>query len=104
LTSSNTFTYTVPVPTAAPSGTPAAQPVTVDLSTGTGSATLVYQVDRQGGLITVTPQDISNASTLTTVAGNLIAGVPVKVFGVPQDDGSIKAYVLLYYTHTASTK
>jgi len=101
---SDSFTYSVPLPTAAPTGTPAALPVTVDLSATSGSATLVYQVDRQGGIITITPQDISNASTLTTVAGNLTAGVPVKVFGVPQADGSIKAYALFYYTHTVSTK
>jgi hypothetical protein len=64
----------------------------------------VYQIDRQGGVITITPQDISNASTLTTVGQNLSVGTPVKVFGVPQADGSIKAYVLFYYTHTASSK
>jgi hypothetical protein len=52
----------------------------------------------------VTPQDISNASTLTAVGQNLAVGIPVKVFGVPQTDGSIKAYVLFYYTHTASSK
>jgi hypothetical protein len=46
LTGSNSFTYTVPVPAAAPTSTPAAQPVTVDLSATSGSATLVYQVAR----------------------------------------------------------
>jgi hypothetical protein len=76
--------------------------VTVDLATASGSATLVYQVDRQGNVITITPQDISNPTTLATVGGNLLAGVPVKVFGVPQVNGSIKAYVLFYYTHTPS--
>jgi hypothetical protein len=103
-TTGDSFIYSVPLPTAAPTGTPAALPVTVDLSATSGSATLVYQVDRQGAIITITPQDISNASTLTTVAGNLTAGVPVKVYGVPQADGSIKAYTLFYYTHTASSK
>jgi hypothetical protein len=34
----------------------------------------------------------------------LTAGVPVKVFGVPQADGSIKAYALFYYTGTVSSK
>ncbi|HTX77753.1 MAG TPA: hypothetical protein VMD29_16195, partial [Terracidiphilus sp.] len=103
-TGTNSFAFTVPVPTSAPTTTPAAQPVTVDLSTTSGSATLVYQVDRQGGVITITPQDISNSSTLATVAQSLIVGAPVKAFGVPQTDGSLKAYVLFYYTHTASTK
>jgi len=102
--SSNSFGFTVPLPKSAPSGTPAAMPVTVDLNITSGSATLVYQIDRQGGVITVTPQDISNASTLATVGQNLVVSTPVKVFGVPQSDGSIKAYVLFYYTHTASSK
>jgi hypothetical protein len=100
----NNFTYSVPLPTAAPGTTPAANAVTVDLSATSGSATLVYQVDRTGGVITVTPQDISNANTLTTVGGQLIKNVPVKVFGVPQGDGSIKAYALFYYTGTASSR
>lgn len=103
-TSSDSFAYTVPVAVNAPTGTPTALPVTVDLSTTSGSATLVYQVDRQGGVITIVPQDISNSSTLATVAQNLTVGVPVKVFGVPQEDGSLKAYVLFYYTHTVSTQ
>jgi len=103
-TSTDAFSYTVPVPPGAPATTPPAQPVIVDLSTTSGSATLVYQIDRQGGVITITPQDISNASTLQTVAQNLAITVPVKVFGVPQADGSLKAYLLFYYTHTASTK
>jgi hypothetical protein len=102
--SGNNFAFTVPVPTSAPTGTPAAIPVTVDLNITSGSATLVYQIDRQGGVITITPQDISNATTLTTVGQNLAVGTKVKVFGVPQIDGSIKAYVLFYYTHTASMK
>jgi hypothetical protein len=40
---------------------------------------------------------------LTAVGNALVSGVPVKVDGVPQKDGSIKAYVLFYYTHTPST-
>jgi hypothetical protein len=103
-TSTDSFAYTVVVPSTAASGTPPALPVTVDLSTTSGSATLVYQIDRQGGMITITPQDISNPATLQTVAGNLVSGVPVKVFGVPEVDGSLKAYMLFYYTHTASTE
>jgi len=99
----DSFQYKVPLPAAAPNTTPAALPVTVDLITASGSATLVYDVDRQGSIITVTPENISNSSTLTTVGGALVSGVPVKVYGVPQKDGSIKAYVLFYYTHTAST-
>jgi hypothetical protein len=103
----NSFAFTVPVPSNAPNGTPAANPVTVNLTTTSGSATLVYQVDRQNGVITVTPQDISNPTTLTAVGNALVAtptATPVKVFGVPQANGSITAYELFYYTHTASAK
>lgn len=103
-TTTDSFAFTVPVAASAPNTTPPARPVVVDLSTTSGSATLVYQVDRQGGVITITPQDISNSSTLATVAQNLSVNVPVKTFGVPQADGSMKAYVLFYFTHTASTK
>jgi hypothetical protein len=99
----DSFQYKVPLPTAAPGSTPPALPVTVDLMTASGSATLVYDVDRQGNIITITPEDISNPSTLTAVGNALVSGVPVKVYGVPQKDGSIKAYVLFYYTHTPST-
>jgi hypothetical protein len=101
---SDSFAFTVPLPKNPPANTPAAMPVTVDLDVTSGSATLVYQIDRQGGVITVTPQDISNPTTLATVGQNLAVGTPVKVFGVPQADGSEKAYVLFYYTHTASAK
>jgi len=104
--STSSFTYSIPLPTAAPKSTAAANTVTVDLMTASGSATLVYQVDRQSptAVVTVTPQDISVAATLSAVGADLIKGVPVKVFGVPNPDGSIKAYTLFYYTNTASTK
>jgi hypothetical protein len=83
-----------------PGGTNA---VTIDLSTSSGSATLVYQVDRTNGIVTVSPVDISSSAGQTTIQTNLIANVPVKVYGVPQSDGSIKGYVLFYYTGVAST-
>jgi hypothetical protein len=105
--SNPTFTYTVPVPTAAAATAPTAQAATVELTTASGSATLVYQVDRQSAaaaIVTITPQDISNPTTLATVVGNLKAGTPIKVFGVPQSTGDIQAYVLFYYTSVVSTK
>lgn len=102
--STNSFTYTAPLLGSGSNSTPAANQVTVDLATASGSATLVYQVDRQNNVITITPQDISNPTTLATVAGELLAKTPVKVFGMPQIDGSIKAYTLFFYTHTASMK
>lgn len=74
-------------------------PVVVDASLATGSATLVYQIDRQNnGIITVSPQDLTTPAGLSNVASHLVGGVPVKVFGVPQSNGSIKAYVIFYFT------
>jgi hypothetical protein len=75
-----------------------ANPVTVDVSTASGSATLVYQIDRKNGIITVSPVDVTTSDGLTAVTNGLVAGAPVKVYGVPQADGTLKAYVLAYYT------
>ncbi|MGH8290183.1 MAG: DUF4382 domain-containing protein [Steroidobacteraceae bacterium] len=75
-------------------------PGTVDLSTTSGSATLVYQVARANGTVSVSPIDITTASGLATLTGALIAGTPVKVFGTPQTDGTYRAYVLMYFTGT----
>lgn len=101
---------TVPVGTAAtsysngtfslsePGGTVA---VPVSLSTTSGSATLVYQVDRTAGIVTISAVDITTSPGQTTITNNLIAGTPVKVFGIPQANASIKAYVVIYFTGTA---
>jgi hypothetical protein len=75
-------------------------PVTVNLSSQSQNATLVYQVDRTGSVITVTAQDITQPSVLNTVVANLGNGASVKVFGVPQL-GTLQAYVLFYFTGTA---
>ena len=75
-------------------------PVTVDVSTTAQSATLVYQIDRSNGVITITPVDITTASGLATMGAALVSGTPVKVYGVPQADGTLKAYVLAYFTGT----
>jgi hypothetical protein len=72
--------------------------VTVNLNTTSGSATLVYQVDWSNGIITVSPVDISTSSGQNTLTTNLVAGTPVKAFGIPQADGTIKCYVLFYFT------
>jgi hypothetical protein len=80
------------------SATGGATPVTVNASAVSGSATLVYQVDRTNGVVTVSPQDLTTQAGLSNVAAHLIAATPVKVFGVPQSDGSIKAYVIFYFT------
>jgi hypothetical protein len=74
----------------------------VDVSTTAQSATLVYQVDRSNGIITISPIDVTTSSGLAAITAGLVAGTPVKVFGVPQA-GSLKAYVLVYFTGTLPT-
>ena len=73
-------------------------PVTVSFSTATGSATLAYQVDRSAGVVTVTPQDLTSAAGLAAFTAGLQAGAKVQVSGVPQADGSVRAYVVSYFT------
>jgi hypothetical protein len=73
-------------------------PVVVGL--GSGSATLVYQVDKTAGVITVSTIDVTTAAGQADLATNLVNTAKVKVYGVPQANGSIKAYVLFYYTGT----
>jgi hypothetical protein len=72
----------------------------VDVSTTSGSATLVYQVDLTNGILTVSPIDVSTSDGLASLMTNLTAGEPVKVYGIPQADGTLKAYVMAYYTGT----
>jgi len=85
----NAFTMTIPGGANAPA---------IDVSSTSGSATLVYQVDMTGGVLTVSPIDITTAGGLASLTSGLTAGEPVAVYGVPQSDGSLKAYVLAYYT------
>jgi hypothetical protein len=95
--SANSFAVTVPGGTL---------PVTVDVSTTMGSATLVYQIDRANGVVTVSPIDITSSSGFAAITAGLTAGAPVKVFGVPQapvapaTTGTLRAYVIVYYTGT----
>ncbi len=91
----NTGSFAIVIP-----NNPGGLPVTVDASTVSGSATLVYQVDRSNGIITVSPIDLTTSAGQNVVKTNLTSGTPVKVFGVPQTDGSIKAYVFFYFTGT----
>jgi hypothetical protein len=74
---------------------------TVNVSTTSGSATLVYQVDCTGGVVTISPIDITTAGGLATLTAGLVAGAPVKVYGVPQAGDALKAYVLAYFTGQA---
>jgi hypothetical protein len=85
----NTFTMTVPGGANAPA---------VDVGSTAGSATLVYQVDMTGGILTISPIDITTANGLAALTSGLASGTPVAVYGIPQADGSLKAYVLAYYT------
>jgi hypothetical protein len=73
-------------------------PATIDVSAASGSASLVYQVDRTGGVVTVSSIDVTTSAGLASMTAGLSAGAPVKVYGVPQADGTFKADVLLYYT------
>ena len=77
-----------------------AQPVTVDVSDTSGSATLVYQVDNTNGVVTVSPIDITTSAGLTTFTNGLAAGALVRVYGVPQSGGTFKSYVVTYFTGT----
>ncbi len=74
--------------------------VTVNASTVSGSATLVYQVDVAGGVVTVSPIDITSSAGLSSFNTAMTAGTKVEVSGVPQVGGTVKAYVITYFTGT----
>jgi len=76
---------------------------TVDVDTTSGSATLVYQVDRSNGVVSVSPIDVSTQQGLMTFTNNLTAGTPVKVWSIPQPapTSALKAYVIFYFTGIA---
>jgi hypothetical protein len=78
-----------------------ASTVTVVASTLSGSGTLVYQVDMSGGVVTVSPIDITTSAGQTSFNNGMVEGARVKVSGVPQADGSVKAYAITYFTGTA---
>jgi hypothetical protein len=80
-----------------------ATPAAVDVDTTAGSATLVYQVDRSNGVVSVSPIDVSTPQGLTTFTSNLTAGTPLKVWGIPQPapTSALKAYVIFYFTGIA---
>ncbi len=80
-----------------------AQPVSIEVSDTSGSATLVYQVDYTGGIVTVSPIDITSAMGLANFTAGLATGTKVRVSGVPQSNGTVKSYVVTYYTGTTPT-
>jgi hypothetical protein len=75
--------------------------ITVTLNTNAGSAPLIYQVDFTNGVFTVSPVDVSASAGQSILSTNLVANTPVLANGIPQPDGTIKDYVLLYYTGSA---
>ena len=77
------------------------QPVTVDFSNASGSATLVYEVDRTGNIVTINPVDITTMSGMNYFSAALTSNTPVKVYGVPQAGGTIMGYVVVYFTGMA---
>ena len=58
-------------------------------------------MDCTDGVVTVSAVDITSSSGLASLAAGLAAGAAVKVYGVPQADGTLKAYVLTYFTGQA---
>jgi Domain of unknown function (DUF4382) len=77
-----------------------ATPAVVDVNTASGSATLVYQVDRTGNVVTVSAIDVTTAGGMASLTAGLAVGAKVKVYGVPQPSGALMAYVLAYFTGT----
>jgi hypothetical protein len=53
--------------------------------------------------VTITPEDITTVAGQTAVTTGLIATTPIEVDAVPQANGTIKAYVVLYYTGVTPT-
>lgn len=76
--------------------------VTVNLNTTSGSASLVYQVDWTNGVLTISPVDITTTNGQNTLSTNLVTGTPVKIYGIPQANGTINGYVLTYFTGFAT--
>jgi hypothetical protein len=74
------------------------QAVPVNINTTSGSGTLVYQVSWSNGVLTITPVDVTTTAGQNTLSTNLVTGTPVKVYGIPQANGTINAYVLSYFT------
>jgi hypothetical protein len=96
--SGNAYSFAIKAINAALYGT---QPVTVDVNTTSGSTTLVYQVDRSNGIVTVSPVDITTPAGLATLMSGLANGAQVRVAGLAQSGGTLQAYVITYYTGTA---
>jgi hypothetical protein len=55
-------------------------------------------------VVTVSPEDLTTADGLAAVAAHLVASTPIRVYGVPQADGSIEAYIVFYFTGSIPTR
>jgi hypothetical protein len=77
-----------------------AVPLAVSFDTTPGSATLVYAVQRSHDNVNVAVQDLSTAAGLAAVTSALAINTPVRISGIPQGDGTLKAYVITYFTGT----
>jgi len=73
-------------------------PITVDVNKTSGSAALVYRVDRNGGIVTISPVDITTGGGLNTFQTSMVGGTPIKIAGVPLASGHLQAYVIFYFT------
>ncbi len=81
-----------------------AAPATVVVDTTAGTATLAYQVDRTNGVVTVSAVDVTTSAGLATLTTGLAAGAPVRVYGIPRADATLRAYVLTYFTGDLPTR
>src|SRR6185437_9607333 len=86
--------------------------LTVQLINASGSAPLVYQMDRArgngknngngngrgngNGKVTLRPVDITTSAGLDQLSTALQVGVSVRIFGLPKADGVVQAYTLVY--------
>jgi hypothetical protein len=61
---------------------------------------LVYQLDYSNGVATISPVDITTATGLMTLTDGLAVGTKVKISAIAQSDGTLKAYVVTYFTNT----
>jgi len=51
-------------------------------------------------VVTVTAIDVTTSSGITALTTGLALGAKVKVYGIPQVNSSLNAYVLAYFTGT----
>jgi hypothetical protein len=81
---------------------PSGSEVRVDVGGVTGSAALVWHVNTSGtwpnATVTVTPVDPATAAGQTALEAALVSPAHVRVFGVPQPGGHVRAYVVLFFT------